>query len=88
MSLIFFPMSISFMSHVGLKKLLCRPVDFKGQGLEWRGGDEMGGCLYVTSQGMGVGSSYMSTGTEGKGMGRGSVGGQGCTIRAYVYPGD
>ena len=32
MSLIFFPMSIGFMSHVDLKKCQCRPVEFKGQG--------------------------------------------------------
>ena len=32
MSLIFFPMSIGFMSHVGYKKRSCRPVEFKGQG--------------------------------------------------------
>ena len=32
MSLIFFPMSIGFMSHVDFKKRACRPVDFKGQG--------------------------------------------------------
>ena len=32
MSDLFFPMSISFMSHVDFKKWLCRPVKFKGQG--------------------------------------------------------
>ena len=32
MSLIVFPMSIGFMSHVDFKKKPCRPVDFKGQG--------------------------------------------------------
>ena len=32
MSLIFFPMSIGFMSHVDFKKWPCRPVNFKGQG--------------------------------------------------------
>ena len=32
MSLIFFLMSIGFMSHVDFKKWLCRPVEFKGQG--------------------------------------------------------
>ena len=33
MSLIFFPMSIGFMSHVNFKKMPCRPVEyFKGQG--------------------------------------------------------
>ena len=32
MSLIFFPMSIGFMSHVGFKKWPCRPDEFKGQG--------------------------------------------------------
>ena len=32
MSLLFFPMSIGFMSHVNFKKWPCRPVDFKGQG--------------------------------------------------------
>ena len=32
MSLIFFPMSIGFMSHVDFKKGSCRPVEFKGQG--------------------------------------------------------
>ena len=31
LSLIFFPMSIGFMSHVDFKKRPCRPVDFKGQ---------------------------------------------------------
>ena len=32
MSLIFFPMSIGFISHVDFKKRQCRPVDFRGQG--------------------------------------------------------
>ena len=32
MSLIFFPMSIGFMSHVDFKKWPCRRVEFKGQG--------------------------------------------------------
>ena len=32
MSLIFFPMSIGFMSHVDFKKRPCCPVEFKGQG--------------------------------------------------------
>ena len=32
MSLIFCLMSIGLMSHVGFKKWLCRPGDFKGQG--------------------------------------------------------
>ena len=32
MSLIFFPMSIGFMSYVDLKKRQCRRVEFKGQG--------------------------------------------------------
>ena len=32
MSLIFFLMSIGFMSHVDFKKGPCRPVEFKGQG--------------------------------------------------------
>ena len=32
MSLIFFPMSIGFMSHVDFKKGPCCPVKFKGQG--------------------------------------------------------
>ena len=32
MSLIFFPMSTGFMSHVDIKKRQCRPVEFKGQG--------------------------------------------------------
>ena len=32
MSLVFSPVSISFMSHVDFRKWLCRPVDFKGQG--------------------------------------------------------
>ena len=32
MSLIFFPVSIGFMSHVDFKKRQCRPVEFKGQG--------------------------------------------------------
>ena len=32
MSLIFFPMSIGFMSHVDFKKRQCRPVEFRGQG--------------------------------------------------------
>ena len=32
MSVIFFLMSISYMSHVDFKKCLCRPVNFKGQG--------------------------------------------------------
>ena len=32
MSLIFFPMSIGFMSYVDFKKWLCCPVEFKGQG--------------------------------------------------------
>ena len=31
-SIIFFPMSISFMSHVDFKKWPCRPVKLKGQG--------------------------------------------------------
>ena len=35
MSLIFFPMSIGFMSHVDFKKRPCRPVKFKGQGPQW-----------------------------------------------------
>ena len=32
MSLISFPMSIGFMSHVDFKKRPCRPVEFRGQG--------------------------------------------------------
>ena len=32
MSLISFPMSIGFMSHVDFKKRQCRPVEFRGQG--------------------------------------------------------
>ena len=32
MSLIFFPMSIGFMSHVDFKKRPCHPVDCKSQG--------------------------------------------------------
>ena len=32
MSLIFFPMSIGFMSHVDFKKRPCHPVEFRGQG--------------------------------------------------------
>ena len=35
MSLIFFPMSIGFMSRVDFKKWLCRPVDFYGSRAPW-----------------------------------------------------
>ena len=33
--IIFFPISISFMSHVDFKKWPCRPVESKGQGLSY-----------------------------------------------------
>ena len=36
MSLIIFPVSIGFMSHVDFKKRPCRPVEFKGQGPPFR----------------------------------------------------
>ena len=36
MSLISFPMSIGFMSHVEFKKRQCRPVEFRGQGPQRR----------------------------------------------------
>ena len=32
MSLVFFPMSIGFMSHVDFKKWPCHPFEFNGQG--------------------------------------------------------
>ena len=35
MSLIFFPASIGFMSHVNFKEWPCRPVDFNGQGPQY-----------------------------------------------------
>ena len=43
MSLIFFLMSIGFMSHVDFKKRPCRPDELKGPGPRWWGGGGGGG---------------------------------------------
>ena len=51
MSVIFFLMLISSMSHVAFKKYLCRRVDFKSQGsLHWRDKLPVGGVPVLFSK--------------------------------------